>query len=147
MNVYSTCALIEKTAHQYEYPIGILLNPDLGDIEIHFMHYDTFAVAKSKWEKRSKMIYYDNIYVMMDMETKTSQELLNEFETIKYKNKVALTNRKYDNTHSLKMGVYDENYYPGKLYTYKKRFGVKIFLDEFDYVSFLNTGEIKRINR
>ena len=42
-----------------EYPIGML-----GDVEIHFMHYDTCKMAKDSWDKRKKRINWDKIFVL-----------------------------------------------------------------------------------
>ena len=42
-----------------EYPIGML-----GDVEIHFMHYETCTAAKEAWEKRKKRINWNKVFVI-----------------------------------------------------------------------------------
>lgn len=42
-----------------EYPIG-----QLGDVEIHFMHYGTCKEAKDAWDKRKARINWDKIFVL-----------------------------------------------------------------------------------
>ena len=42
-----------------EYPVG-----KLGDIEIHFMHYDTCAKALQAWRRRRERIRWDHILVL-----------------------------------------------------------------------------------
>ena len=42
-----------------EYPVG-----KLGDIEIHFMHYDTCAKALQAWRRRRERIHWDHILVL-----------------------------------------------------------------------------------
>ncbi len=42
-----------------EYPVGML-----GDVQIHFMHYDTCAQAKAAWNRRRERIRYDKILVL-----------------------------------------------------------------------------------
>ena len=63
------------------------------------MHYDSFEVAKKKWNERKKRINYDNLYVISSIcyepEIKTiSKELIDNWNKIKYK-KVVLANTKY----------------------------------------------------
>lgn len=42
-----------------EYPVGML-----GDVEIHFMHYETCSEAKACWDRRKQRILYDKILVL-----------------------------------------------------------------------------------
>lgn len=62
-----------------EYPIGIL-----GDIKVHFMHYQTCTEAKEAWERRKNRINWDNILVLStDMED-FSEEVFEQWQQIKY---------------------------------------------------------------
>ena len=42
-----------------EYPVGLL-----GDVEIHFMHYESCKEAKECWERRKARINWDKILVL-----------------------------------------------------------------------------------
>ena len=47
---------LEEQKSNYLYPVG-----KLGDISVHFMHYDSFKEAKENWDKRCKRINMKNI--------------------------------------------------------------------------------------
>ena len=141
LSVYSNSDLVEKSNNDKEYPVGYLIH-DLGNIELHFMHYHSFEEAKNKWIERSKRINYENIYVVMELGIYTTQDLFDEFNNIVYKNKVAIINDLISGN-SFKMGIYDKGYKSGKLLEFKTPYSLKRYLDEFDYISFLNTGDIK----
>lgn len=62
-----------------EYPVGML-----GDVKIHFMHYQTCTEAKEAWERRKARINWDNILVLStDMED-FSQETFELWKQIPY---------------------------------------------------------------
>lgn len=71
-----------------KYPIG-----KLGDILVHFLHYDTFAEAKTKWEERKKRVIYDNIFIIMTDRDEFDEKLLKDFEKITFK-KVLFSHKK-----------------------------------------------------
>ena len=81
--------LIEK--HQENKVLGKLL-----DIEIVFLHYNSFEEAKSKWEKRCKRINYNNIIYKFNDQNNCTREHLIEFNKLKLKNKICFTAKKYD---------------------------------------------------
>lgn len=64
----------------YKYPVG-----KLGDIKIHFLHYDSFYDAKMKWDERKKRVNFSNIFVIMSDRDNYSDSLFSEFKKIKYK--------------------------------------------------------------
>ena len=66
LKYYVSLPLIELPAHDSKYYNELLrLGQDkkvlgmVGDVEIVFLHYDSFEDAKIKWEKRCKRINYD----------------------------------------------------------------------------------------
>lgn len=62
-----------------DYPIG-----HLGDIVIHFMHYDTCHEAKAAWERRTARIKWDKIVVLCtDMEG-FSNDVFAQWKTVPY---------------------------------------------------------------
>ena len=74
---------------QGDYPVCAL-----GDLELHFLHYKSFDEAKSAWDRRKKRINHDNIFIMWTFFSDTSNELLQRFEQLSFKNKVAFTEKK-----------------------------------------------------
>ena len=101
---------------RFEFPTG-----RIGDIEIRFNHYKTFMEAEYKWEERKKG------------STGTI------FDKLPYKNKVIFTHVPYDEIKSA-------YYIPGfencegleALLYFKKQMRIRRYLDDFDYISFLN---------
>ena len=57
LKYYVSCGLEECTDTEKDYPVGLL---GYGDerITIYFMHYDSFAQAKEKWNDRKKRIHW-----------------------------------------------------------------------------------------
>lgn len=68
-----------------DYPVGML-----GDIPIYFMHYSTFEEAKRSWNKRVARINKSNLYVMFVQQNGCTEELLERFDNLPYKHKIAL---------------------------------------------------------
>lgn len=68
----------------------------LDDIEIFFLHYDSFSDAKLKFERRSKRINYDNILIKFSDQNQFKMDNFYSFEKLNYKNKIFITtNQKY----------------------------------------------------
>lgn len=127
-----------------DYPVGVL-HGDYGDVRLFFMHYKTFDDAVKKWNERRRRINHDNCYVIMEAQH-CAADLLERFDKLPYQNKVVLTVGKHPNIKNsfpIEGDFYGEQYWPGKLLTYPK-FGVRRYLDAFDYVSFFNKGIIKK---
>ena len=109
---------------RFAYPCGML-----GDIEIRFNHYKTFDEAIAKWEERKRRIDWDNC----------TYESLRRFDALPYKNKVIFT-------HIPRPEIKSAFYIPGfenesgmgVALNFKDQFLVRRYLDDFDYVSFLN---------
>lgn len=77
-----------------KYPIGKLTD----DVEIHFLHYHSKEDAKNKWESRVKRINMDNLLVKFCDRDLCSDELILEFEKLKFKNKLCFSAKEYKNT-------------------------------------------------
>ncbi len=90
LNGYLQLSLQEDSSAK-QYPIGIL-----GDIRIHFLHYGSFSEAKSAWERRSKRVLLDNVFVIMSDRDNYSEELFAEFKKLKYKKVLFSHVNKYD---------------------------------------------------
>lgn len=122
------------------FPIGELRKGDKS-IRLYFMHYKTFDEAVEKWKKRAKKIDYNNLFIIFEypQSLKKTDEIYKEFKNIKHTNKRMITNLvDFEDEEIVSFDIYDKNYYPGKLIDYKDKYGKKRYLDDFDYIAFLN---------
>lgn len=79
-----------------EYPIGLL-----GDVKLHFNHYQTFEDAKEKWKIRKQRINFNSLFVEMWTE---SEEIAEKFSELPFKQKIIFVpfETKFENAISLK---------------------------------------------
>ena len=134
MKCYLGQEIVEIEDKNYQFPCGML-----DDIKIRFNHYDTFEEAVYKWNERKKRINWDNIYIMGIDGDKASYSSLKKFDKLPYKNKVIFTHRDYPEIKSsYKISGFEDKDEVGVLIYFKKKFFIRRYLDDFDYVSFLN---------
>lgn len=140
---YLSLPVEEYTAHTKSFPVGVL-HGSHGDVRIYFMHYDSFDQAKAKWEERKLRVNFGNLYVIMEAQ-QCDNTILSKFNDIPYKNKVVLTdgNTTIPSSFPISGHFYANNYWLGKLLEYPQ-YGLRRYMDEFDYVTFFNTGKITR---
>lgn len=132
-----------KTNIKKEYPIALL-----DDIEIHFQHYENKEEAIEKWNRRKeRLLGYknrDNFYFTICDRRGATDEIIKEFHSLPYKNKVSFGLNKIDGlTATQHIKVYDNP--NGKLtevHNGKKLF--KLTFLYFDLINWINTGAIKR---
>lgn len=112
----------------------------LDDITIYFMHYSTFDEAKRTWEKRTARINKDNLYVILVQQNGCTEEVLTKFDKLSYKHKLALTARPMPDLECSYCipGSEQPNGDVMDLCKYKGKFTGKRWIDDFDYVEFLN---------
>jgi uncharacterized protein (DUF1919 family) len=130
----NTKAQLVQVDSQLNYPVGKLI-----DIEIHFMHYSTFEEAKTKWLKRCKRVKWDNIFLMMTDRDGCTYNDIAYFDKLPYK-KVIFTNKEYPEFDSAYYFKGFENKGCVGVLSNKKSLWGKRYLDDFDYVSFLNSN-------
>lgn len=75
---------------QIKVPIG-----KLDDIEVIFLHYDTFENAVDSWNRRKKRICADNLYVKMSEMNDCTPEIIRQFDTLPYRHKFILVTHDY----------------------------------------------------
>ena len=68
--------------HQENIPIG-----KLGDIEVVFLHYKTFAEAVDAWNRRKKRICWENLYIKMSEMNGCTPEIIQQFDKLPYNHK------------------------------------------------------------
>lgn len=132
---YMEQPIIPYPDDRFAYPCGML-----GDIEIRFNHYKTFDEAIiAKWEERKQRIDWDNLFILGIDGDNCTYESLRRFDALPYKNKVIFT-------HIPRPEIKSAFYIPGfenesgvgVVLNFKDQFLVRRYLDDFDYVSFLN---------
>ena len=59
LNDYLSCQIEQVKDSGKDYPVGLLIpkNSSLPPIKIHFVHYETFDIAKNKWIERSQRMF------------------------------------------------------------------------------------------
>ena len=123
---------IEEEAE--EYPVGTL-----GDVKIHFIHYRTFEEAAWKWEERKKRINRDNLFIIGTDKDGCTYETIRRFEQLPYKNKVIFTHIRYPEFSSAYyIKGFEKEEELGIITYFKKQILKRRYLDDFDYVRFLN---------
>lgn len=117
-----------------ECPAGLL-----GDVRINFVHYKTFEEGKTKWEERSKRINWDNLFIVGAERDKCNYETIQRFEELPYKNKVIFTKKEYPEFSSaFCIKGFEKKTELGVLIDFKTQILKRRYLDDFDYVAFLN---------
>ena len=130
---------------RYDFPVGML-----GDIEIRFNHYKTFEEAVKKWEERQQRINWDNLFILGIDGDNCSYESIQKFDALPYQNKVIFTHIPYPEFQSsYYIPGFEKEPGVGVLLYFKKQFWVRRYLDDFDYISFLNgkSDRKKKSNR
>lgn len=125
---------------RFEFPTG-----KLADIEIRFNHYNAFEEAVEKWEERKKRINWDNLFILGIDGDNCTYETMQRFDNLPFKNKVIFTHKPYPEIESAYyIPGFENEDGVGVLLYFKKQFLVRRYLDDFDYISFLNGEGIKR---
>lgn len=113
----------------------------LGDIRINFVYYDSFEEGVRKWQERKKRINWDNLFFIGSERDECTYETIRRFDQLPYDNKVILTHVKYPEFSSAYcIKGFEENEKLGMILNYKKQFLKRRYLDDFDYVTFLNSA-------
>ena len=116
------------------YPVGII-----DDVRIFFMHYSDFEQARQKWNERKKRVDFSNLYVMMTEKEECTQDVMEQFDSLEYRKKVLFTHLPHSElkcAHYIS-GFENENEM-GILTDQKDSFWQRRYIDDYDYVSFLN---------
>lgn len=125
-----------------DYPVG-----EVNGIRIYFMHYDNFDDAIRTWNKRKERIDFDNMGIMFS-NFDGDEKILERFEALPFKHKVVFVDKPCD---------YKSAFYIRGFRMYKKIYKIlkpnsvpnlfqtqnfftgKRFIDQFDYVDFMNS--------
>ena len=134
LDYYLSQTLVEVQSDK-NYPVA-----KLDDITIYFMHYSSFDEAKTIWEKRTARINRDNLYVILVQQNGCTEELLKKFDELPYKHKLALTACPMPEIKCSYhiSGSEQPNGDVMDLSKYKGKFTGRRWIDDYDYVGFLN---------
>lgn len=133
-------APITQAVTEKPYPVG-----DIYGCKIHFMHYKSFESAVNKWRERCSRINKNALYIIMTDRDGCTLEDLKAFDGLEYKNKVVFTCREYsDIPSSFYIRGFEKRESVGHLHSVMSITG-KRYIDQFDYVEFLNRGIEKEI--
>jgi len=128
-------APITQVESDKPYPVG-----DIYGCKIYFMHYKDFESAVQKWRERCTRINKDALYILMTDRDGCTQEDMQAFDALPYKNKVLFTHKEHT---AIASAVYIHGFEGqeavGQL---QESMGItgKRYIDQFDYVEFLNRG-------
>lgn len=120
-----------------KYPVGRIQRDDC-EILIHFMHYTSFDVACHKWIERAQRLRKDNHYIVFNT---TDTSYIDQFSRLEFEHKVMLTRCdgiSPDQSNLIDMPIYQRSDTPGVILEYKSSFSLNRWLNDFDYISFLN---------
>lgn len=67
----------------------------LDDVEIVLLHYASKEEALTKWRRRCQRINYDNILIKFSEQNLCSEDALQAFDKLPYKNKIVFTHKDY----------------------------------------------------
>lgn len=82
---------INKTRTEEYYPLGLL-----GDVEIHFIHYQDEASTLEKWRERVNRFSKDELIVIMSERDFCTENEIREFDTLPFSNKYCFTAKSYN---------------------------------------------------
>ena len=140
LKYYCACDIDEISDASVNYPIGVLVPMDKNHIpiKIHFQHYDSFKIAKQKWQERCARIHWDNLhFIWVFYDNVYPLELAKEFDLLPI-HKIILTHRNIEGiNHQFALPFYEREYKTALVFEKSKDTG-RLYLDDWDYVSFLN---------
>ena len=140
---FLSAELIELKSSEQSYPVGIIKYNNQS-VTINFMHYKTFEEAKEKWDERKKRVNFNNIFIIQLIGENLTNEDIDKFNSIPFTNKLLITyENNTNNKNIITHPVFLKDYIPGKILRYKSRFSLKRYMDDIDYVSFLNKTDKK----
>ena len=121
--------------HEKSVTIGVYPVAKLDDITIYFMHYSSFDEAKTTWQKRVARINKNNLYVIFVQQSGCTERVLEEFDKLPYKHKLALTSEPMPEIKCSYCipGTAQSNGEVMDLCKYEGKFTGKRWIDEYDY--------------
>lgn len=111
----------------------------LGDIILHFTHYNTFEEGRDAWNNRRGRVDYNNLYIIISDIDLTDQDIA-DLSKVKCKKLVVMTAREYDYEYCLHIPAFKGKKYVGQLLG-KTISGKWKFEKYFDFVGWVNSED------
>lgn len=111
----------------------------LGDIILHFTHYNSSEEGIEAWEKRKKRIDFDNIYIIIS-DIDLTQNDIKDLMDVNCKKIVVMTSKNYGYEHCLYLPAFEGRDHVGELLG-KTLSGKWVFEKYFDFVGWINSRE------
>ena len=125
--------------NRFDYPCGMV-----EDVQIRFNHYKTFEEAADKWNERKQRIDWDNLFIIGIDGDDCTYESLRQFNALPYPNKVVFTHKPYPEFSSAYyLPGFEDMGGIGRTTDFKDQFLIRRYMDQFDYISFLNGKGLK----
>lgn len=125
--------------NRFDFPCGTI-----GDVEIRFNHYITFDEAVAKWNERKQRIDWNNLFIIGIDGDDCTYKSLRRFDALPFSNKVIFTHKPYPEFQSAYYLPGFENLGGiGRATDFKDQFLIRRYMDQFDYISFLNRKSLK----
>jgi len=121
---------------QKHYPVA-----RLHDITIYFEHYTSPQEAQEQWMRRIARINWDNLFVLMSDRDGCTEDVLQAFDALPYKNKVVFTHLpRPDIASAVYIPGFEAETQVGICSEFRNRWSGRTYYDAFDYVRWLNEG-------
>ena len=121
------------------YPVGLLG----GKVKLYFMHYKSFDEALVKWNERKKRINYKHLFFIMTDRDGCTDDMIEKFDQLPYKNKIIFCSRPYDNLSSV---IFCKEYEALEcvpiLTSWRGISGKRLYDKYFDFVEWFNNGYV-----
>ena len=122
------------------YPVGELTSSS-KTIRLLFLHYKTFEEAKTKWDERKARVNYDNLYIIQTMALDVKRSEVERFDALPQKNKMLVigSNQYHSKNAAIVKKLFKKKEFQGgMIFWWKGRFSRKRYMDDLNYVKFLN---------
>lgn len=131
---YMGCELSFVQEPDISYPVGML-----DDVKIYFQHYESREEARQKWEKRTRRMDFEKLYILFSDRDGCSYQDLCDFEALPFSHKAVFTHIPYP---ELPSAVYipgwENEECVGLCSEYVSHFSGRKHYDAFDYVKWIN---------
>lgn len=146
LDEYLSVEPLESKELSTDYPVGILPS-EYGDIQLHFMHEPSFEVAKQNWLRRRERVHPDKVVVIAHLPWPT-KDVAERFEKLPFSRKCLIcAGKKRAHTSSciaFPKPFFYHRFHEGKTLEYGPVAVRRYYARMFDYVTFLNTGALRK---
>lgn len=142
---YTNCELEKIERTELNYPVM-----KCKDITLFCVHYKDEKEVKMKWKERCKRINWNNIVLMMVERDGCEMDDIIAFDKLPIEKKVIFVHKDMP---EIKSAIYipgtelsdEDGDYVGDMTAYLGKMTGKRNIDKFDYIKFINTGELKLV--